>query len=236
MSEALHTLPIFTSLSPDTIDHLTRGLPRKTFKKGETLLRQGARDLKGYLLLDGKVGVFSESKDGMRTAIIFHEAPFVLGVIELARERAYLGTVEAIEPCSTIVITRKDYLRMLQSSHQVAVNMVQLLSNLLYKTGTDRRIRQFGRVEHLVANTLCSFAQLYGEEHRYGILVRKDVNKSEIAEILGVARRSVIRAMEELEGEGLVQVQGKTLVIPDLEALRKKALQPILTTPPAVVE
>ena len=78
----------------------------------------------------------------------------------------------------------------------------------------------------MVAGTHCSFAQLYREEHRYGILIRKEINKSEIAEILGVARRSVIRAFETLEEEKLVQLEKKQLVIPDIVALRRKANAP----------
>ncbi len=225
--ENLSKLPLFTSIAADQIEHLTRHLPRKNFKEGDILVQQGSKDLRGFLLLDGKVGVYAEAKSRVRTTIIFHQAPYLFGFLELWRERSYLASIVAIEPCSTIVVSKKDYLKLLHSNHQVCINMVQLLSNLLYKTAKDYRLKMFGQVDNLVANTLCSFAQLYGEEHRYGVLVRKEVNKSEMAEILGVARRSVIRAMESLEKEGLIQVQKKQLVIPDLKALRKKAQAPI---------
>ena len=231
-TERLHQLPLFASIKHEVVDQMTRDLPRKLFKKGDLIIQQGNRDLKAYILVEGKLGVYAESKDGIRTAVMFHRAPFVVGVLEIWRERPALGSIVAIEPCSVIVLTKKDFLRLVQSSHQFCINLLQIISNLSYKMAKERRIRLFGRVEHLVANTLCSFAQLYGEEHHYGVLVRKEVNKSEIADILGVARRSVIRAIEQLEEEELIQLSGspgrRELVIPDLEALRAKAQETLL--------
>ena len=224
--DSLKQLPLFASLNFDTIERLTEDLPRQNFKKDELIIRQGEKNLQAYLLVEGKVGVYAESHEGVKSTLVFHEAPCVLGEIEIWQERPYLGSVIAIEPCTTLVLNKNRYLKLLHSNHQVCVNMVQLLSNQLYRDATQTRMRLFGRVEHLVAGTLCSFAQLYGEEHRYGILIRKEINKSEIAEILGVARRSVIRAFETLEEEKLVQLEKKQLVIPDIVALRRKANAP----------
>jgi len=222
----LKQLPLFASLNYETIERLTEDLPRQSFKKGEYIIRQGEKNLQAYLLVEGKVGVSAESHEGIKSTLVFHEAPCILGEIEIWQERPYLGSVIAIEPCSTLVLNKKRYQKLLHSNHQVCINMIQLLSNQLYQDATSTRMRLFGRVEHLVAGTLCSFAQLYGEEHRYGVLIRKEINKSEIAEILGVARRSVIRAFETLEEEKLIQLEKKQLVIPDLPALRKKAHSP----------
>lgn len=224
--DKLKQLPLFASLPYETIERLTSDLPRQSFKKEQLLIRQGEKDLQAFLLTEGKVGVYTESHEGIKSTLVFQEAPSILGEIEIWQERPYLGSVVAIEPCTAIVLSKKNYLKLLHSNHQVCINMVQLLSNQLYRDATAVRMRLFGRVEHLVAGTLCSFAQLYGEEHRYGILIRKEINKSEIAEILGVARRSVIRAFDTLEEEKLIQLDKKQLVIPDIIALRRKANAP----------
>lgn len=227
MLDRLKQLPLFSSLPFEVIEKLTKEFPKQNFKKDQLLIKQGDKNLQAYLLMEGKAGVYAESSGGVKTTLVFLEAPCLIGEIEIWQERPYLGSVVAIEPCTALVISKKNYMKMLHSNHQVCINMVQLLSNHLYQDATASRMRLFGRVEHLVANTLCSFAKLYGEEHRYGILIRKDINKSEIAEILGIARRSVIRAFEQLEEEKLIQLDKKQLVIPDLAALKKKASAPL---------
>jgi CRP-like cAMP-binding protein len=168
------------------------------------------------------VAVNVEGKQGAHS-LSFHAAPDIFGIIEIWREHPYLANVVAIEPCQALVLDRKSFLKMLQSNHQVAINLAQFVSELIYQAGRDREVQLFGKVEHLLANTICYFAKLYGEEHSYGILVRREINKSELATMLGVARRSVIRGLESLAEEQLIRLEGKQLVIPDPKALKKKA-------------
>lgn len=181
------------------------------------------KEVHAYLLTQGKVEVFYTSRSGEKITVIYHEAPFIFGEVELWENYPYLASVATLEPCETIVIPKRDYLRILHSNHQVCVNMVRLLSNLLWQTGEDRRVRFFGRVEHLLSNLICYYAGMYGEGNGSGVLVRKDINKSQLAEALGIARQSVIRAFKNLEEEGLVQIDGTQLFIPDIFLLKNKA-------------
>lgn len=226
MKDAMQGLsqnPMFAGVNPIEVVRLTQNLPRRRFRRGEQIIAQKDRGHNAYILVDGKVEVFYLSREGVKTTILFHNAPFVFGEVEVWEQHPYLANVVAMEPCEVVVLSRKDYFQLLHSNHQVCLNMVRLLSNLLWVTGNDRRVKFFGRVEHLLANLLCSLAQLHGEEHEYGILLGKDINKSEWAEILGVARPSVIRAFKELVKLKLVMTQGKSVIIPDLHALHRKA-------------
>lgn len=223
MEDKLYRFPLFAGLPRPTVENLADRFTKKTFKRGDRLHKQGEKDQRVTLLIDGKAGVYAETPDGNKTALIFHEAPAIFGHVEIFQERPVLGSVIAIEPCVGLVLPRSEFLKMLHGYHQVSINLCSIFSSLLYRIAKDRRVRMFGRVEHLVANTLCSFAQLYGEEHRYGVLVRKEINKSEIAQILGVNRRSVIRALAQLEEDKLIRIEDRQLVIPDMAALQKKA-------------
>lgn len=227
MEERLQRFPLFTGVDPDRVERLRKVCERRHLRKGEKLIRQGDKPAAVHLLLDGKVGVYAESPEGIRAAMLFHEAPWIFGHVETFHQKLFMANVEATEPCTVVVVPRAEFLKLLHGSHQAAINLCQLFAGLIQRMARDRRVRLFGRVEHLVANTLCSFAQLYGEEHRYGILVRKEINKSEIAEILGVNRRSVIRAMSLLEEEGLIRLDGRQMIIPNIDALRHKANAPL---------
>lgn len=223
MAFALKDIPLFAGVPFETIEKLARHFAFKNFKKGDFLIQQGAKALEMFLILEGKVETFYTSKEGQKTTIIFHEAPFITGEIELFEERKYLANVVALEPCKTRVLSRKQFLELLQANHQVAINLARLLSCLLCETGEDRRVKFFGRVENLLANLICYHAKLYGEERSYGILIRRELNKKEIADSLGVSRKSVIEAFKFLEKEGLIKVEDNQVILPDLRALQDKA-------------
>jgi CRP-like cAMP-binding protein len=161
-----------------------------------------------------------------RRTILYHAAPYIVGFIELIHKHPLLGTVVALERVECLEVDRAAYLGILQRNHQLAINVVKMLSELLWQTAEDRRVRLFGSVDHLVANSLCYLARLYGEERSSGVLITKELNKSALAESLGVARRSVIRAIENLEAEGLVEISGRQVWIPDLRALQRRARDP----------
>lgn len=221
--DSLKKSPVFQGLSFDEIERLVSKLEKRKIKKNELIIKQGQRGLNAYLLTKGKVEVFYLSKDGEKTTIIYHEAPFIFGEVELWEEHPYLANVAALEICEIIEIPKRDYLRILHSNHQVCINLIKLLSNLLWQTGEDRRVRFFGRVEHLLANLICYYANLYGEKRNGGIVIKNDVNKSKLADALGVARQSVIRAFKEIEKEGLVKTEEKQIFIPDIGRLTNKA-------------
>lgn len=219
----LMTLPAFAGVPLDEIVRLTQNLPRKNFKRGDRIIRRGQYAKEAYLLLKGKVEVFQQSEVGLRITVLYHEAPFFFGEIELFEERAYSANVKAMESCETLVVSKNNYLKILHSNHQVAVNMIHLLSNLLCEIIENRRIQLFGRTENSLANLLWYHAKLFGKKEKEGTTIQKPLNKSELATVLGISRPSIINAFKQLQKEGLVILKNKYLFIPSIEALLAKA-------------
>ncbi len=88
------------------------------------------------------------------------------------------------------------------------------------------RVRFFGQVEHFLANALFALARLDGIPHEGGIRITRQINKSELAQTLGVARKSVIKAFVNLQKEGLVEFTDKHIFLPNMVELQKKAFSP----------
>ena len=218
--------PLFASLSQDEVEALIKNVPREKYKKGQTIVKQGAKGTKAYVLEEGRVGVYTQSPTGAKTIVMANKAPYLFGEIEVMQNKSYLGSVVALDPSAALVFSKNEFLKLLHANHQVAINFGMICLETLYQTSHDWRLRLFGEVEHRVAKVLVYYAKVYGEEQHYGILIRRDINKSHIAELLGVARKSVIRAIKQLEAEKLIQIDDEQVVIPDLSALKAKASAP----------
>ncbi len=213
--------PLFTGVPLSEIQSITKNFHTQSYRSGQIIINQGDKASQGYLLLQGKVEVFYKSRKGLKTTIILHNAPNIFGVLEFHDERPRLAYVSAIEKSTLLIFSKKQYFEMLQKNHQIAINQIKILAKLMYQVGEDRRVKFFGHVEHLLANLLRSYADLYGEERDDGIYIRKELSKTELADALGVARQSVIRAFNALLEQGLICVDRKNIIIPDIIALKK---------------
>jgi len=217
----LYESPLFKGLDPDKVDRAVSGLPTRSFRPDDYLIRQGDYHPEILLITSGSYRVLYREGDNIRITYLFHQAPGMVGQIEIFTERPYLGNVIAITDCEAVVLPREDYLSLLNREPVCAVNMVMFLSNLLCTVGDERRIDLFGQAKHIVARTLVSLAKLLGEEKENRVGIPRAVSKTELAELFGLSRRSVIRACEELEAAELVAFQKGEVSLPFLKRIRE---------------
>jgi CRP-like cAMP-binding protein len=223
LKDVFFDFPFFSQLSEKEIKKLTSSLTKHSFRSGQNIIKQGDPCTEAHFLIEGKVEVSTTSSKGDRAHIIFHKAPALFGSIEIWRELPYLGTVTALEPSTTLSMSKTQYLGLLHSSHQACISIVQFLSDQVYQSGIDHRIRLFGDSERVLARFFLCQAAAYGEKVQGGANVPAPVNKSQVADSLGISRRHIIRAFQSLEKLKLIEVQKGNLFIPDLEKLREFA-------------
>ena len=221
--EILDRSPLFKGVSKEAVKALVSKLPTRSFKKNELLICQGEVADQVHLLVSGKLRVYYKSEDGGQTTIFYYQAPSLIGEMEILERLPYAGSVAAMEPSKTVMMNRLDYLSLLHSNHQVCFNLIKILSRHLYEGGGSLRVRLFGQVENILASALFSLAQLDGIPHEGGIWIARQLNKSELAQTLGIARKSVIRAFSKLQKEGLVALKGNEIFLPKLAELKRKA-------------
>lgn len=217
------SFPFFSQLSRREVEVLLSGLPKRTFKNGDFILRQGEPCMKAHLLLEGKVEVSTTGPRDNEVHIMLHQAPSLFGIIEIWREARHLGNIVALEPCTTLELDKAAFLRLLHSSHQACVSIIQFLSDQIYQNGSDHRTRLFGSAEHALASYLLAHAASLGEQTQAGVVLRMPINKSQIANSLGMSRRQIIRAFEILTEAKLIEGQSGQLIILDPEGLRRKS-------------
>lgn len=221
MQDTLSHFPLFSQLSDRERVALEKKLKTNTFRAGQNIIRQGEPCLHAYILLQGKVEISSISTDGSALHILFHQAPAFFGMIEIFRELPYLGTVTAIEPSTTLSMTKAQYLGLLHSSHQMCLSVIQNLSDQVYQSGIDHRMRLFGDTEKILGRFLLCQAEACGEKKQDGVFVPVSLNKSQIAKSLGLSRRHVIRSFQALEKRGIIEVQSGRLFVPNLSKLKE---------------
>lgn len=119
--------PMFEKLEPTEIQQLTHIIEVKEFTTGQTLFREGDPGDAWYALYRGKVDVIKDVGDGQKE-IYPLEKGACFGEIAILDGQPRSATIQAMEDCIVLRISRKDFQDLLDQEHIVAFKLLRNLA------------------------------------------------------------------------------------------------------------
>lgn len=207
---------MFSELQPTQIDQLVAGTRLLDTPRGTTLFNRGDHAHGFYLLLEGqvKLGVISPQGDEKVIGLIQPGQSFGEAVLFL--ERSFPIYAQATLDSKVLLITREAIFDILDNDVTVVRRML---------AGISARNRQ-------LVNDIESISLQNSTQRLIGYLlqistdspnparVQLPANKLTIASMLNITPETLSRVMLRLNSAGLIEVNGKEIVITDVEGLR----------------
>lgn len=149
-----------------------------------------------FLLTEGCVRTQMVNEEGKQLTIETMEAPLMLApAFVFGSNNRFPVNIEAIKECEVILINKELFLDFLHQYPTAMLNYIRLLSN---------------RSQLLSARLNLIALQSLKERLLNYIKTKKHISsQNEVAQVLGVARPSLARAISELIAEGYIVVDGK---------------------------
>lgn len=207
------TLPLFARTAPNTLAAwLASCAPvYETVPAGGNLVSEGHSRL--GLLLDGRAEI--HSADNGRTVVLrTMSAPGVFGAASLFCENNLpLSRIEAKSPCQVLYISLEAVRRLLTEDEGFRESYLTFLAGRV--CFLNRKIQCFtaGSAERRLALWLLS------EEDRS---VTLPASLSTLADMLDIGRASLYRALDKLEGDGLICRDGRKITVLSQDDILKK--------------
>ena len=170
-------------------------------------------------LLEGEVNVSMNSPDGRRFLVGVAGAGEILGLPSAISGDPSEINAEARVPCKIASLQRKDFLDFLLKYPAAFQNVARELS-LLYRQSCDRL-----RIIGLTTSVPAKIARLVldwsreGQMTRSGTEIRFILTHEEIGECIGASRETVTRALTDMKNQGLIRLNGPTMIIPSRTGL-----------------
>lgn len=130
------------------------------------------------------------------------------------KQNQYPVNITANVETSLISIPREDVLRLMQMNQLVLKNFLNSISSRSQFLSSKIRFLSFSTIKGKLSHYLLN---LIGETGRHELVLPHSQNQ--LAELFGVARPSVGRAISELNQEGLIRTSGKKVEILDRPGL-----------------
>jgi CRP-like cAMP-binding protein len=214
--EFLKTLPYFAGMDEAALGSMRRYVFEKKAERGETLAFEAEPSDVLYFVFAGVVKVFKTSADGkeqifriIRPGESFNDVPVLSGGINLV-------SAEAMGPVVLNGIKKKDLEAIIRERPQVALNVIQVLSQRVQELVALVEDFSFRHVTSRVAKMLLEYA-----DHKAGEGPR--LTQQEMAAMIGTAREMVGRSLKNLEGAGTIRMERNRIIIANQPALRELA-------------
>ncbi len=204
--------PVFSGLTPGHLENLFSDIlfKVKKFKKDELIYSLG-EELKSLSILQ-KGSVKGEMMDysGRTLKIEDIESPRPLASAFLfGKNNRFPVTVIANNDVELIVIPKADFLKLMQSNQQVLTNYLNAISSRTQFLSGKLHFLSFKSIKEKIAHFL-----LQSTGSNFHSIELKQTQQ-QLADLFGVTRPSLARVLGEMQNNGLIKIEKKTITLLD---------------------
>ena len=188
----------------------------KKFKKGEIVAIAGETVQNLYILLSGSVKGEMIDYSGKTIKIEDVEAPKPLATAFLfGKDNKFPVTVTAHVDLRILAIPVSEFLKILQLNTQVLKNYLNSISTRTQFLSRKLHFLSFKTIREKVAHFLLTQA---GDQYHS---VELKNTQQQLADLFGVTRPSLARVFSEMQQQGLIKIERKTVTLLDKENLNE---------------
>jgi CRP/FNR family transcriptional regulator len=215
--EALRRTPLFGGLDTPELQALAERSIEQKLGKGEILFLAGDAVRGLYVIVEGAVRAFRVGVDGREQIIHVEIAGATVGEVPVFDDGAYPSNTAGEEDSLLLFIPKADVLRTFMERPAIALSALKVLAQRIRKCAALVETLSLHDVDRRLAKLLLLEARAYGKAHGHGLEFEYPLTHQQVAARIGSVREVVSRAFSRLQHAGLVRVNGRTVVVTDVE-------------------
>lgn len=212
--------PLFFNLNYDEVEQLIGycGMKWHSYRKQDLLVHAGEPMAGLMVIIKGKVTTIHVGNANMDGVVDILTSGDVFGSAYIVKNSPTLVSVRATTATSVLYLPMQNGWRFSNAAppcyHIFMENLVALLATKVVSLAQKMDYLHLGSVRAKVAAYCINQSRLTGSA-----TFTPAINRSRLAEYLGISRPSMVREMGRMEEEGLLILEGKTITVQSEEAL-----------------
>lgn len=213
---------MFGPLEPSDLEDLASAALQRTYTRGQYLCTQGDTGDQLFVIAEGLVKVVFATEQGEEMVLATLRPPEVFGELAVLDRALRSASVLAVEPTLVLTLSRPRLLEAMRRSPPLVDAILATLGRLVRRL-TD----QAGDLAFLdLGGRLAKLLLRLGSEHgvtRGDAVLDLPFTQSDLAAMIGASRPAVNRVLHVFVDRGFLEINGQTIVLRDLEGLRRRA-------------
>lgn len=210
---------LFAALSDDELAFVLERIVPRSYNRGEIVFSEGQPCAGLYVVESGSVRIFKSSSGGREQVLSVEGPGGSVAELPVFDGGTYPASGAAMEDSVLLFLRKQDFEALCLAHPHVALKVVRVLGGRLrHLVGIIEEL-SFTTVRHRLAAYLLRLAQREGKTGPQGVEVILPANNQELAAQIGTVRELVSRNLSRLQADGMIRMEGRTLVVRDRKAL-----------------
>jgi CRP-like cAMP-binding protein len=207
----------------DVILRLVAGARSTGFRARQVIYLPGDRAQGVFFLAQGRVKISKVTRDGKELTLAYRTTGDFFGEPCLLEGGPREEMAEAMEATLAIEVDRETLDQVLASSGQAAYWFTRAL--IARRKDLESRVEQliFKDVGAKLAELLLELGLQHGVEDGRGIVIALKITHQEMANLIGSTRETVSLTLSQFKRKGLIQNEGRRVILADREGLKALA-------------
>lgn len=216
-----NTGKIFEGLSPDDLETITSSSVTHVYKKGEIIFREGGIPTGIFFLKSGKVKKYKTTSKGDEQIFYICNEGELIGYHAILSEENYPDSAATIVESSITFIPKEKFLQVVNSSSILSNKLLKALAHefsVFINSITNLATKS---VRERVALNLLILEEKFSNENSK--VTEINLSRSDLASMVGTAKETLVRLLQELKKDGLIDSDGRIITILNRKELMKVA-------------
>lgn len=216
----LARVPIFGGLTEAELSFLAQRTAPRNFGVGEMVFTEGEPCLGMYVVQSGSVRIFKTSVNGREQVLSIDGPGSSIAELPVFDGGNYPASVAAVTDATLLFVSKQDFQALCLAHPQVALKVLRVVGARLRRLVGIIEELSFTTVRHRLASYLVRTAHKDGKTTASGMQVLLPASNQELASHIGTVRELVSRNLSRFQSEGLIRMDGRSVIILDLEKLQ----------------
>jgi CRP/FNR family transcriptional regulator, cyclic AMP receptor protein len=208
----LAKVPIFAGLTESELDFLVERAVTRRCSPGELIFGEGEPCSGLYVVERGHVRIFKSSSSGREQVLSIDGPGSSIAEVPVFDGGNYPASGAAVDQATLLLIRKQDFQELCLAQPQVALKVLRVVGARLRRMVGIIEELSFTTVRHRLAALLLRLAR-DGKRTADGVEILLPANNQELAAQIGTVRELVSRNLSRLQAEGILKIDGRTVLL-----------------------
>ncbi len=219
--KVLMQIPLLNGLSAGEIARFARGVREVKIGKGTVLFHRGDACQGFHFVIDGQVKLAFTSSDGHEKVIEILRPGQTFGEAVMFMDKPYVVMAQALTECTLLHVSKNVVFEEMAHEPAFCRKIIAGLAQRLHHLVADVEAYSLRNGRDRIIGYLLREDEMNGEASPHGrVSIRLPTSKGTIASRLNLTQEHFSRVLHELIDAGLIEVEGRTIHVVDIEKLR----------------